>query len=219
MIGKTQELECDRDDDNANQGQERQHNAPASEGECLQRQCHEAALFLFLVDDVEGIEDRLGAGVGAPQRQSQGGEESRSKRALPLRSNALHLFANDLQSALRQEAGKQSQMLVDDRSVGEQAVERHQRRRGREQRQQGVVGDACRNQHHTVLLDALDHAPDDIQQTLRRYLRRLVGGASSVVLPRHSLSALAGLPRPVTLLVREGAADADQRCRDDQPAR
>ena len=53
----------------------------------------DAALLLLVVDDVERVEDRLHAGIGAPQRDAEPEEEAEGQPAVALRGDARDLVA------------------------------------------------------------------------------------------------------------------------------
>ena len=65
---------------------------------------HEAALLLLVVDDVERVDDRLHAGIGAPQRQHEAEDEADAEGAVALGGDADDLLTDDVQRAPRQHA-------------------------------------------------------------------------------------------------------------------
>ena len=73
-----------------------------------------------------------------------------AQRAAALGGDPLDLVGDDLHAAAGDDAGQRRQVVVDRRRVGEQPVDRDQRAERREQRQQGVEGDAGRLRHHPV---------------------------------------------------------------------
>ena len=81
-----------------------EENGAEGEGEGQQVQRDEAALLLLVIDDVEGIEDGLHAGIGAPQRQHQAEDEAEAESAAALRGDAVDLLADDVER--RRRAGR-----------------------------------------------------------------------------------------------------------------
>ena len=99
------------------------------EGERDEVEPDEAALLVLVVDDVERVEDRLHAGVGAPQRDGKAEHEAEAERAVALGSDPGDLLLDDVERAARQRRRESSdEMVRDGRGVGEQ---RHRTRRTR----------------------------------------------------------------------------------------
>ena len=73
-------------------------------------------------------------------------------------------------------------MVLDRRGIGHQAVDRHQGGDRRKDREQGIVGHACRHGHEPVLPELLVGPPQDVLPAERRDLRRRVGFASALFL-------------------------------------
>ncbi|KIU01742.1 hypothetical protein QU38_00045, partial [Staphylococcus aureus] len=126
----------------AGERQHREDERPAREGERAQVEHDEGALFLLVVDDVQGVEHRLHGGVRAPEGEREAGEEGQAQGAASLGGDALPLLADDVDGAGGQHALERGEVLVDDLHVGEEAVAGDERRDRREERQQRVEGHA-----------------------------------------------------------------------------
>src|SRR6185436_15379250 len=99
------EVEDDRKNDDRDERGQNEENGSEGEGEGQQVQRDEAPLLLLVIDDVEGIEDGLHAGIGAPQRQPQAEDKAEAESAAALGGDADHLLADDVDAAAGQDAG------------------------------------------------------------------------------------------------------------------
>ena len=135
------------------------HDGPERERQRLEVQLEEAALLLLVIDDVERVEDRLHAGIRAPQRQREADDEAEAERAVALGGDALDLLADDVHRPARQHAREGIEMVLDRRGIGEQAVDRDEGRDRREDREQSIEGHARRHGHDPVLPELLVDSP------------------------------------------------------------
>jgi hypothetical protein len=94
---------------------------------------------------------------------------------LALGRKELDLIADDFHRTYRKKSREQTQMVCDDRGVGEEPVKRHDRRSGRKQGQQGVECDAGCHQHDTIALKAFEHTPGNVHPAFGRDFRRSFG--------------------------------------------
>ena len=88
-----------------NDGAERnQYGGDCCQGEAQrdQGQLDETALFLLLVDDVEGVEDRLHPGICAPERDGQAHYETEAELRVSFRSQPIDLVPDDTHPAFGQ---------------------------------------------------------------------------------------------------------------------
>ena len=76
------------------------HDCAEREGQRDQIELDEAALLILVVDDVERIEDRLHAGIGAPQRKAEADHERERQLAVAVAGDARDLIADQLVGAL-----------------------------------------------------------------------------------------------------------------------
>jgi hypothetical protein len=74
-------------------------NAAQGERQRNQVELDEAALFLFVIDDVERVEDRLHPRVGAPQRQTKSEHESKAELGAAVLDDAIDLLLKDVEGA------------------------------------------------------------------------------------------------------------------------
>jgi hypothetical protein len=128
----------------------------------VRRKLHEAALFLLVVDDVERVDDRLHAGVGAPQRDREPCNESKSEFGVAFSRQPRDLFMKDVDRAGGKNARSQRKMGVDRRSVGDQSIKRDERRNGGKDRQQGEKDNAARDGEQPIVIQARIDAPENI---------------------------------------------------------
>ena len=63
-------------------------------------------------------------------------------------------------------------MVLDGRGLGEQAVDRHQSRKGGKEREQAIEGHARRHREDAILVDLLVDAPEDVLPALGGDLMR-----------------------------------------------
>ena len=123
---------------------------------------HEASLFLLVEDDVERVDDRLHSGVGAPQGDGKPGYEAEAELGVAFRREPGDLFVEKLDRAGGENARSQRKMRVDRRCVGDQSVERDERRDGGEDRQQRKEDDAARDSEQPVVVEARIDPPENV---------------------------------------------------------
>ena len=78
--------------------------APSVKASDWRLSLHEGALLLLVVDDVERVDDRLHARIGAPQREHQAEDEAEPQGAAALGGDADDLLTDDVERAARQHA-------------------------------------------------------------------------------------------------------------------
>ena len=83
--------------DDGSRGQQQKENGPEGERKRREVEPDEAPLLLLLVRDVQRVEDRLGAGVGAPDGKQKPEHRGDAKRAIALRGNSSDLAAEQLE--------------------------------------------------------------------------------------------------------------------------
>jgi hypothetical protein len=96
----------------------------------------------LVIGDVQTVEQHLDRAVGGPQRQQQRPDQGEGQLAGRILGQSLHLAADELGHARRHEAVQEIEPRRGVGRVGEQAVDRHQGRQGRKQRQQDEEGHA-----------------------------------------------------------------------------
>ena len=111
-------------------------NGANREEERHQIEPDEAALFLFVVDDVERIKDRLHPRIGAPQRDAEPNEKAEGEPSVALGRDAGDLVAQDVERAGGHDIGGNREMLADGGDIGEQRVGRDTGGDGRKERDQ-----------------------------------------------------------------------------------
>ena len=73
-------------------------------GEGYRAQFEKSAPFLFVIDDVEGIYDGLHAAIGAPKREQETRDKSRSQFEIAFFEDTANLLFDDVKRAGRQYA-------------------------------------------------------------------------------------------------------------------
>ena len=101
--------------------------APAGAYDCIETD--KAALFLFLVDDIMGIEERLDATIGAPQRNGKAHQKAQSEFCLRLCQQTVQLIVQHVQRPTGQDTGKAVDMSCDRLRIANKAVDRDDCRR------------------------------------------------------------------------------------------
>ena len=157
------------------------------EGERDEVELDEAALLGLVIGDVHGLEERLHAGIGTPQRDRQRDDEGEAQRPALLRRQPVQLLPQDVQAAAGDDALERGEVLFHRRRVGEEAVDRHQSREGGDEGEQQVEGGAGRDQQHAVLADLVLHAGEDVLPARPGDLGRLLGLAPAPRLSRPFL--------------------------------
>jgi hypothetical protein len=90
---------------------------------------------------------------------------------------------------LRKEASNQLQVLIDGVRVGKQAIQRYDGSRCWKQCEQGIERHSCRNEKHTIVLDAVIDAPCDVFPALDRDVRGFVGRTSATAIGERVLQS------------------------------
>ena len=139
--------------------------------------------------DVERVEDRLHAAVGAPQRDQDADHRGEPERAAALLREPLHLPTDDVDGPVRQDSAQVGEVRVDRARVRDRAVDGDQRGDGREQGEDGVEGHARRHEQQAVLVELPVEAQRDVLPALGRDLGRGIGLMAAV---RLALGELLG---------------------------
>src|SRR3954471_5880488 len=79
-----------------------------------------------------------------------------------LAGDPLHLLADDVEGAARQEVAEGVEVALDSARIGEEAIEGHERGDRGEDRQARIEGHARRDREHPVVAEAFVHAPEDV---------------------------------------------------------
>ena len=170
-------------------------------------EAHEAAGLVLLVGDVQGLEQRLHPRGGAIECQQQRQGRTPAELGGAGRGHGVRLDVEQVDRLLGHHRAQRADLLLDDRRIGHQAVDRHQRGDRREQRQQGVERAAGGNDRHIVLADL---APDPLQhlepaagRNRRRAVRTPARRLSLVMAARRRRLLLAwrrgALPAPASV--------------------
>ncbi len=173
-----------------------QQEAHAADGErqALQGQLHIGAPLGLVVGDVEAVDQRLHAGIGAPQRQHQADHEGQAQRRPARLGNQDHLLADKDHRVARRDPGHGHDLGLGVVHVGEQPVERHERRQPREGGQQREEGHPAGHRGQPVAVELAPGAPEDVAPALGR---DLLGRARLAAAPRlvqqHQLRRLGPL--------------------------
>ena len=125
-------------------------------------QLHKASLFLLVIDDVERVDDRLHSGVGAPERQGEAGDESEAELSIAFCRELRDLLVEQVDCAAGQDAGCEREMRVDRRSVGDETVQRDERRDGRKDREQRIEDNPGRDGEQTIVIGGRVNAPENV---------------------------------------------------------
>jgi len=160
----------------------------------------ESSLLPLAVDDVEGIEQRLHRGVGAPKGNPKSDDEGRAESPASFRRNPRELVPDDVDGATWKNSRELIEMPGDGGRIGEQAVDRDQGRERGKDRQQAVVGHSCREGQYAVLGNVRIDAQQNVLPSARRDLggrarqpatALLVGGLRDGLAGRHLTGAAA----------------------------
>ena len=149
------------DDHRSKRDHERQdRDERKQEGEKVK--LHEASFFLLVIDDVERVDDRLHSGVGAPERDGKSGYESEAELCIAFCREPRDLFVKNVDRAGGKNACGQRKMGINRRGVGDQSVERDERRNRGKDRQQRKEDDPSRDSKQPIVIHARIDAPEDI---------------------------------------------------------
>ena len=157
-------------------------DAAGGERQREQVQADETALFPLLIDDVEGVDHRLDAGIGAPDREPEAEQEGRAKRGVALVEHPRDLVLHDLERALRQHQRQRLQIGADGRGIGEQAVAGDQRGDRRKHREQAEEHHAGGGGEQAVFAGPHIGAPQNILPAGPGDLQRAAGKPATAVL-------------------------------------
>ncbi len=130
------------------------------------------------------MEQRLHAGVGAPDRDQQAGGERKAQGRRALDRNQDHLLSQEHDGRSRRDARKSRHLLLHAVHVSEQPVECDERRQPRKQGEQQEEGHPAGNCGDLVLVEGLPGAPKDVAPSPRRDLGRRPGRAAAARLAR-----------------------------------
>ena len=114
-------------------------------------QLDEGTLFVFAVDDIQRIEERVNAGIGAPERDCQADNKAYTKDGFSLCRQVRQLLAHDIDRAARHKARDDIELAADSGRIREQAIDGNKSRNGGKNCEQGIKGDACCNGHYAML--------------------------------------------------------------------
>ena len=90
----------------------------------------EAALVPLAVGDIQRIDQRLDAGISAPDGEGEAEQKRRAKFGVAFGEHPRDLVLHDLECSFRQHQRQLLQIGADRRGVGEQSVGRDQRGHG-----------------------------------------------------------------------------------------
>ena len=139
-----------------------------------------AARLRLAIDDVERLEQRLRALVGAPQRGGETDGDAEGEPAWSVLDERVQLAVKKAQRGGGQDALQRIDEALDGGGIGDEAVDGDgggQRRKGREQR---VEGDGGALLHQPVPSHQHDHALDHVEPAARRYFVRRRGVAAVI---------------------------------------
>ena len=135
-------------------------------------QFHETSFLLLVVDDIERVDDCLHPGVGAPKGHGKPGQESEAELCIAFCRELRDLLMQNVDGAGRQNAQGERKMRINCRCVGDQSVERDERRNGGKDRQQRVEDNSGGHGEQSVIVDTRVDAPKDILPTFPRNFPR-----------------------------------------------
>ncbi len=116
----------------------------------------ERSFLLALIDDVQRLDQRLHAGIGAPHRDGKADDEGAEILARP-RDELADEILDEQHDVLRHDMRHRRDESPDVRGIAEEAVKRDQRRKPREYCEHHKKSGGCRNAGDVVLEDdALD---------------------------------------------------------------
>ena len=169
--GNPQEIQRDRHDHHGADRKQYKNDGEKRECERDEVELDEAALFRFVVDQIERIEERFDSSIGAPQGHQQTDNESDAERRSSLRGDTRDLIAHHLDSPARNDAGDAVEVRRDGRGIGEQAIERNERGDCGKQRQYRIERHSGGDDDNAVLADVLPYAEQDIFPSADRHFR------------------------------------------------
>src|SRR5262249_11116292 len=143
-------------------------------------------------------DDRLHAGIRAPQGDAEPENETEPKLGVALGGEAGHLFANDVDGTCGQKTGGGREVIVDRRRLRKQPVQRDKSGKRRKQGEQAIKHNAGGDREQPVFADLLIDAPKNILPSAPGDLPGRVGTAApprlmrARVLQRFGLVATAG---------------------------
>src|SRR5690606_7845409 len=119
-----EERQHGRDDADRRDHGHADHHAAQGEDEGDQVEDDEASLLAFVVGDVEGLENGLGAIVGAPQRGQQRDQKTYAQGVGTLAGQGFQLRLDQIHPAFRKNAAEKRDLLGYGVRVGYQSIER-----------------------------------------------------------------------------------------------
>src|SRR4029077_13677356 len=155
-------------------------------------------------------DDRLHAGVGAPERDGKSGYKSKTELCFAFCRKSCDLFVKNVDRAGGKNACGQRKMGSNRRGVRDQSVERDERRNRGKDRQQRKEDDSSRNSKQPVVIHARIDAPEDIGPPRPGNLPRSQGVSSPARLLR---SAQLSRNRLVVLELLSWPLDGIDPCR------
>jgi hypothetical protein len=173
--GEAEIGEHQRQHDDCGDREQQYHDGAEREAERDHVEPDEAALFVFVVNDIQRIEDRLHAGVRAPERETEADYEGEGQFSIAVRGDTNDLLTDQVVGAGRQQAGDKAEMRADRACLREQPVERHQRGDRRHDGEHGVKRHAGSNQQQPIRGNLLVRAPQDVLPSAPRDAQRRRG--------------------------------------------
>ena len=111
---------------------------------CGHVEAKEAALFTFVVNDVQSIEERCNSRIGAAYGNEKGNNESRPKGVVSLLSDKPDLIRDDFKDTERQQTREKGEVLADSAAICDRPVKRDNRRDCREDSEEGKKRNSSR---------------------------------------------------------------------------
>src|SRR5215470_2282605 len=116
--GQADNIERQRQHDDGRYAQQHAANSPDREQKRHDIESYKAARFIRIMDDVECIENRLHASVGAPQRKAETEEKSEGQLAVALCGDAGDFVADDVERTRGNNTNKKRKMIADRVRIG-----------------------------------------------------------------------------------------------------
>ncbi len=152
---KRKDHDCAQRDQHAADGAEREEQRYDVEPD-------DAALLLLVVNDVQRIEDRLHAGIGAPERDTEAERKAEAQPAVAASGDPRDFLAQEVERSARNDIGGERDMVGDRGRVGKERIDRHARGDGREQRNQRIEHHPGREREQPVVLHLMVGADEDV---------------------------------------------------------
>src|SRR4051812_39750280 len=136
------------------------------------------------MDDVQCVEHRFHGRVRAPQRSPKPDREGKAQGVGALGGDSCELLTCDINRSPRQKSAHLIEVLGYRRWVREKAIDRNERRDGRKNCKNAVVGHPGSECQNAVLGNVCVDAQENVLPSAQRYLRRSSGLAASVSFTR-----------------------------------